>query len=166
MKTLLQITAASLLLALTAGCTGGSDETSSEQPVQEIPVLSVPGTIQIPSGDGLAAFDESGHEAVLLYCWIPMGEYEESLPDLHFLNTLADRGITAVPVQFSTEVRNAAQSQLNTLGIPLGVALGSDSLRAFLNTEMLPSAALVLNTGEVFRESGFGAAERAVRSGS
>ncbi|PIE53025.1 hypothetical protein CSA37_03695 [Candidatus Fermentibacteria bacterium] len=164
MKTTLLILTTAIIL--TAGCADNAENTQEQQITAEVPVMTIPGSLEVPSGEGLAAFDESLHDAVLLYCWIPMGNYEESLSDLLFLGTVAERGITAVPVQFDGEVRNAAQNQLNQLEIPLGVALGNDSLREYLGVELLPSAVLVLNTGEEFRASGFGAAERAVRSGN
>ncbi len=154
-----------LLAALgLAGCGGNAGE-PGETPVTEAPpVLSVPGTIQIPGDQGFTVLPEDEHQSILLYCWIPMGEYSEAEADLHFLKTLEARGITPVPVQFSTQVRNASQNQLNRLEIPLAVALGSDSLKSFMNIEYLPAAVLVLSTGETFSGTGFGCAERVVRS--
>ncbi len=111
MKTAMLILTVSLIL--TAGCADNAENSQEQHTVAEIPVLTIPGSMQVPSGEGLVSFNESLHDAVLLYCWIPMDNYEESLPDLQFLGTVAERGITAVPVQFSGEVRNAAQNQLN-----------------------------------------------------
>lgn len=155
----------SLLTALgLAGCGGNSGE-PGETPVAEAPpVLSVPGTIQIPGEQGFSVLSEGEHQSILLYCWIPMGEYSEGEADLYFLENLEERGITPLPVQFSTSVRNASQNQLNRLGIALAVALGDDSLKTFMNIEYLPAAVLVQSTGETITGTGFGCAERVVRS--
>lgn len=153
-----------VLAAGFAGCGGSSVETADE-PIQEpAPVLAVPGTISLPGETGFTKFPEEEHQAILLYCWIPMGQYPESEADLIFLSTLGDRGITPLPVQFSTDVRNASQNQVNQLGLPLAVNLGDDSLKAFMNLQNMPTAVLVQSTGEIVRASGFGCAERIVRS--
>ncbi len=144
---------------------GGSGGEPGEAPVFEAPpVLSVPGTIRVPDEQGFRVLSEGEHESILLYCWIPMGEYPEGEADLYFLEDLEERGITPVPVQFSPSVRNASQNQLNRLGIPLAVALGDDSLKGFMNIEFLPAAVLVRSNGETMTGTGFGCAERVVRS--
>lgn len=147
-----------------SGCSTEEQSVSETDSLPPVPVLSIPGTIQIPAETGMLQFDESDHTEVLLYCWIPMGQYAESEADLIFLGTLIDRGITAVPVQFSQEVRNAAQNQLNQLGIPVAVAMGDDSLRQYMDLEVLPAAIYIRSTGEASVQTGFGCAERAVRS--
>lgn len=157
------------ILAFSAGMVlfwscSGNDPAPEAVPAEPEPVLSIPGTVRLPGEDGFTEMSESEHQAVLLYCWMPMGNYPESETDLWFLSTLGERGITPVPIQFSPEVRNASQNQLNRLGISLPVALGDDSLRAFLNISILPAAVLVQNTGVTVRGSGIGCAERLVRS--
>ncbi len=160
MRSLLSLLA---LIMLQAACGGGEPppEAAISQPE---PVLSVPGTIRLPGETGFAEMDETEHQAILLYCWIPIGQYPESETDLEFLATLENRGITPVPIQFSTEVRNYSQNQLNGLGLSLPVALGDDSLKVFMDVSNMPSAVLVQSSGEIVRGSGFGCAERLVRS--
>jgi hypothetical protein len=152
------------LLLIWSGC-GDNESPPQDLTVEvEVPVLSIPGTLQIPGENGFSPFQEKDHNAVLLYCWLPIGEYPESEADLLFLTSIEENGVTALPVQFSTNVRNASQEQLNTLGIHLAVSLGDDSLRAFMGVDILPTAVLVKNTGEVIRSRGFGCAERVLRS--
>ena len=149
-------------LLLHAAC---SDETPAVESTPEPePVLSIPGTIELPAENGFTEMEENEHRAMLLYCWIPIGQYPESESDLIFLTTLDHMGITPVPVQFSTQVRNSSQNQLNRLGISLPVALGDDSLMAFMEITNMPAAVLVQSNGETVRGSGFGCAERLVRS--
>ncbi|MCP4647849.1 MAG: hypothetical protein GY852_09000 [bacterium] len=127
------------------------------------PVLSVPGVILLPQSEDFTEMEESGYDAILLYCWLPMGQYPESENDLSFLSTVLERGITPVPIQFNTEVRNASQTQLNQMGISLSVALGDDSLRSFFIEDVLPAAVLVRSDGSIMKAYGFGCAERVVR---
>jgi len=156
-----KIAAITLPVLLVAGC--GDESQTAAETVEVIPVLSIPGTIQLPGTDGYIELDESASEAILLYCWLPLGEYPESQEDLAFLATVQERGITPVPVQFSPDVRNASQTQLNSLEIPMSVALGDDSVKLFLEIGNLPAAALVLADGSVTRANGFGCVERALR---
>lgn len=151
-----------MIVILSLAC--GGNEPAAAIPHEPDPVLSFPGTASLPGEQDFHPLIEADHQAVLLYCWMPMGRYPESEADLHFMASMEDIHITPVPLQFSIEVRNAAQNQLNELGIPMPVALGDDSLREFMNICMLPSAVLVTSEGEVFRATGFGCAERAVRS--
>ena len=147
-----------------SGCSQQERETVQADSLPQAPVLSIPGTIMMPSETGMSEFAEEEHQTVLLYCWIPMGQYAESEADLLFLASLGNREITAVPIQFTSEVRNAAQDQLNSLGIPVAVAIGDDSLKQFMNLAILPAAVLVQSNGEMVLQTGFGCAERAVRS--
>jgi hypothetical protein len=128
------------------------------------PVLSVPGVISIPGEQGFVEMEEEACEAILLYCWIPMGQYPEGESDLVFMASLDPVEITPVPVQFSSQVRNASQNLLNQMGIAMPVALGDDSLKAFMDITALPAAVLVTASGDVLRARGFGCAERLVRS--
>jgi hypothetical protein len=157
----IKIAAVLLLVLLVAGCEDES-QTAAET-VEVIPVLSIPGTIQLPGTDGFVEMDESTGEAILLYCWLPLGEYPESQEDLVFLATVQERSITPVPIQFSPEVRNTSQIQLNSLEIPMSVALGDDSVKHFLEIGSLPAAALVRADGSVTRAYGFGCVERTLR---
>ncbi len=152
-----------LLLSIASGCGNGNEMVNTVTVEEVIPVLSVPGTILLPDTAGFLEMEESAYSAILLYCWLPMGEYPESERDLEFLSTVHERGITPVPVQFSPAVRNASQTQLNSLGISIGVALGDDELRDFFIEGHLPAAALVRADGTVARAYGFGCAERALR---
>lgn len=153
-----------LLLLSWSGCGDNQSSADNLSVEEEVPVLSIPGTLQIPGENGFIPFHEQDHTAVLLYCWLPMGEYPGSEADLLFLTSTEENGVTALPVQFSTVVRNASQEQLNALGIQLAVSLGDDSLKAFMDINVLPAAVLVKNTGEVIRGTGFGCAERVLRS--
>ena len=129
----------------------------------EAPVLSIPGTVLLPDTSGFLEMEESAHDAVLLFCWLPIGGYPESENDLEILSTVNSRGITPVPVQFSPAVRNASQTQLNSLGISISVALGDDELKNFLITDNLPVAVLLQADGTVVRAYGFGCVERTLR---
>jgi len=159
-----KIGAITILVLLAAGCKD-KDQPAAATLEEEIPVLSIPGTLELPGTDGFVEMDESTSEAILLYCWLPLGEYPESQEDLLFLASVQERGITPVPVQFSPEVRNASQTQLNSLEIPVSVALGDDSVKNFLEIGNLPAAALVLADGSVTRAYGFGCIERTLRGG-
>ncbi len=152
-----------LFLLLTAGCIDGEDLPEVVEIEEHVPLLSVPGVILLPDSTDFIEMTESEHDAILLYCWLPMGQYPESENDLEFLSTVSERGITPVPVQFSAEVRNASQTQMNQLGISISVALGDDSLKNFIVVDNLPAAALVRKDGSVVRAYGFGCAERTLR---
>jgi hypothetical protein len=158
-----KISAVTIFLCLISFGCNSENNTSDTVLLEELPVLSIPGTIQLPGSDGFMEMDESSCEAVLLYCWLPLGGYPESENDLEFLDTVQERGITPVPVQFNPEVRNASQTQLNTLGISMSVALGDNTLKEFLEIHSLPVAALVRADGSVVRASGFGCIERTLR---
>ncbi|MCK5786381.1 MAG: hypothetical protein KAH54_07470 [Candidatus Sabulitectum sp.] len=152
-----------ILLFSMAGCRDEDTASDITATVEEVPLLTIPGTILLPDADGFLEMEESDHEAILLYCWLPIGEYPESRSDLEFLATLHERGITAVPVQFNSQVRNASQTQLNQLGVSMSVALGDDTLKDFLVGENLPVAALIRTDGTVIRAYGFGCVERTLR---
>jgi hypothetical protein len=155
--------AALLLLLFLNGCgksDPGDDISAADRAVS---VLSVPGVILLPDSAGFSELEESELDAILLYCWLPMGQYPESENDLLFLSTLEERDITPVPVQFNSAVRNASQTQLNQLGISLSVALGDDSVKNFMGVGALPAAALVRSNGSIVRAEGFGCAERVLR---
>jgi len=151
------------LLLVFSGCKDENSAAETAAVVQPDPVLSVPGTILLPGADGFFEMNESDHDAILLYCWLPLGEYAANENDLLFLATVQDRGITAVPVQFTTAVRNASQSQLNELGISISVALGDEELKDFLVADHLPVASLVHSDGTVVSAYGFGCVERTLR---
>lgn len=150
------------LVAFT-GCQENEDDTENSSVDETASVLSVPGVIRLPVTDGFVEMKENEHDAILLYCWLPTGNYPASEKDLEFLATIQERGITPVPVQFSSAVRNASQTQLNTLGISISVALGDDDLKDFFVTNNLPVAALVKADGSVVKASGFGCIERTLR---
>ena len=152
-----------ILLFSMTGCRDENSAVDITVAVEELPLLAIPGTILLPDSEGFLEMEEGDHEAILLYCWLPIGEYPESKSDLEFLATLHERGITAVPVQFNSQVRNASQTQLNQLGVSMSVALGDDALKDFLIGENLPVAALVRADGTVVRAYGFGCIERALR---
>lgn len=152
-----------LLLSVISGCRETSDTLDIVTAEEEIPVLTIPGTILLPDTAGFLEMEESEYDAILLYCWLTVGEYPESESDLVFLASVHERGITPVPVQFNSEVRNASQTQLNNLGISISVALGDDALKEFLVEGHLPAAALVRTDGTVVRAYGFGCAERTLR---
>lgn len=154
--------AISLLLVL-SGCKDGNDSLETIAVVSPEQVLSLPGTVLLPGADGFFEMNESDHNAVLLYCWLPLGEYTGNESDLLSLSTVHERGITAIPVQFTSAVRNASQTQLNELGISLSVALGDEELKDFLVTDHLPVASLVRSDGTVVSAYGFGCVERTLR---
>jgi len=144
-------------------CDSNQSETDLQETVVVEETLSIPGNILLPEADDFTEFNEEEHEAVLLYCWLPMGEYPESTNDLQFLSTVHEHNITAIPIQFSTTVRNVSQTQLNEMGISLSVALGDDSLKNFMEINSLPTAVLVRKDGSIERTTGFGCAERSLR---
>ena len=145
------------------GCGSSQPDENVQVAVDFEPTLSIPGSILLPEADDFTELNEAEHDAILLYCWLPMGEYPQSTNDLQFLSTIHDRNITAIPIQFSTTVRNASQTQLNEMGISLSVALGDDSLENFLDIKTLPTAVLVRKDGSIERADGFGCAERSLR---
>ncbi len=157
----------SLLFLLTVfssfACDSEQSETDLQENISVEETLSIPGNILLPDADDFTEFIEEEHETVLLYCWLPMGEYPESTNDLQFLSTVHERNITAIPIQFSTTVRNVSQTQLNEMGISLSVALGDDSLENFMEINSLPTAVLIRKDGSVERTNGFGCAERSLR---
>ncbi len=155
-------TALLLIILCFAGCKE-EDTPADTVATETISILSVPGVISLPDSDGFVSMEESEHEVILLYCWLPIGEYPENDGDLTFLSSLNERGVTAVPIQFNTTVRNAAQTQLNSMDISLSVALGDETLKDFLVTDNLPVATLVHANGTVVSAYGFGCAERVLR---
>jgi|GEM_PF-1522265 len=162
MKIIISISAV-LFLPFFLGCGSNDRQGGIPEVTASLPLLSVPGTILLPDTGGYFELIESDYDALLLYCWLPMGQYPESENDLVFLSSVQERGIRAVPVQFISSVRNASQTQLNQLGVQLSVALGDDSLKSFMQVDILPAAMLVRSDGSVVRARGLGCAERVLR---
>jgi hypothetical protein len=153
-----------LLLLITASCEQPEEATDplpdSTVTVQR-PPLQVPGTITGPDSAGIPQDIEfSGKDALLVYYWIPMIDYEESEHDLRFLAGLPkDCSILVLPVQFDPASRNHAQMLVNELGVSLTVYLGNETLREHLSPTLLPLTVLI-QPGNEHRETGFGGPER------
>lgn len=154
-----------ILLLLVAfsmpGC--GTPDTETTEGEEAIAVVRLPGTLSRPDTSGFTPVPTDSLEGVLLYVWIPLENCDQSDPDLVFLATLARSGILPAPVQFDTNSRNASQSILNRLGLPLTAYLGDSSLLDFVEPTILPAAVLVLPGGVEHRANGVGCAQRLFR---
>ncbi|MFO7626893.1 MAG: hypothetical protein R6V62_06525 [Candidatus Fermentibacteraceae bacterium] len=155
-----------MILFLLAACSlpgCGGPETENTNGEEAIPVVSLPGTLSRPDTSGFTPVPTDSLDGVLLYIWIPLENCDQSDPDLVFLATLAGSGILPAPVQFDTDSRNASQSVLNRLGLPLTAYLGDQSLLDFVDPTILPAAVLVLPGGIEHRADGVGCAQRLLR---
>lgn len=137
---------------LLASCGGGG---VPEDATPEI--LNVPGTLTGP--DGLRP-DFSLDSAALVYNWMPLDGYAMVDSDLVSLAGLAGRGVRPIPVQFSVEGRNAAQSHLNDLGVSMPVYLADSVLASCIPRDVLPAAVLFRRGAPPSVETGFGCAAR------
>ena len=146
---------------LTSGCgTPDSEPADGEVPLQAV---RLPGTLSRPDTSGFTPESIDSLDGVLLYFWIPLENCDQSDPDLLFLATMAGSGILPAPVQFDAGSRNAAQSILNGLGLPLTAYLGDRDLLDFVDPTILPAAVLVLPGGVEHRANGVGCAQRLIR---
>lgn len=144
-----------------AGC--GTPDTEVAGGEEAIQVVRLPGTLSRPDTSGFAPVPTDSLDGVLLFVWIPLANSDQSDPDLVFLATLAGSGILPAPVQFDTDSRNASQSALNSLGLPLTAYLGDQDLLDFVEPTILPAAVLVLPGGVEYRADGVGCAQRLFR---
>lgn len=144
-----------------AGCGTPDTEIAGEE--EAIQVVRLPGTLSRPDTSGFAPVLTDSLDGVLLFVWIPLANCDQSDPDLVFLATLAGSGVLPAPVQFDTDSRNASQSALNSLGLPLTAYLGDQDLLDFVDPEILPAAVLVLPEGVEYRADGVGCAQRLFR---
>lgn len=153
-----------LFLFIVLALPGCGDSGHEESKVEEtVPVLTLPGTLSRPDTSGFTPVQTDSLEGLLLYVWIPLENCDQSDPDLVFLATLAESGIMPAPVQFDTDSRNASQSVLNRLGLPLTVYLGDRDLLQFVDPAILPAAVLVLPGGVEYRADGVGCPQRLLR---
>lgn len=155
-----------LLLVLLVACSlpgCGDPDTESTGGEEAIPVVRLPGTLSRPDSSGFTPVSTDSLDGVLLYVWIPLENCDQSDPDLVFLATLAGSGILPAPVQFDADSRNASQSVLNGLSLPLTAYLGDQSLLDFVDPTILPAAVLVLPGGAERRADGVGCAQRLLR---
>lgn len=160
-KKVLFLILASAVTCSLSGCGGPDTEPTGGE--EAIPVVRLPGTLSRPDTSGFTPVSTDSLDGVLLYVWIPLENCDQSDPDLVFLATLAGSGILPAPVQFDAESRNASQSVLNDLGLPLTAYLGDLSLLEFVDPVILPAAVLVLPGGEERRADGAGCARRVIR---
>ena len=147
--------AALLLLVLPpllASCGGGGG-------IEDAPpeVLEVPGTLTGP--DGLPP-DLSLDSALVVYYWMPLDGYAAVDSDLVSLAGLADRGVRAVPVQFTVEGRNASQAHLNAMGVSMPVYLADSVLASCIPGDVLPAAVLFRRGAPPETGTGFGCVAR------
>ncbi len=143
------------LLVLTlslASCGGGGG-------IEDAPpeVLNVPGTLTGP--DGLPP-DLSLDSALVVYYWMPLDGYAAVDSDLVALAGLADRGVRAVPVQFTVEGRNASQAHLNAMGVSMPVYLADSVLASCIPADVIPAAVLFRRGAPPETGTGFGCVAR------
>jgi hypothetical protein len=143
------------------GC--GTPDTETTDGEVAVQVVRLPGTLSRPDTSGFTPVSTDTLDGVLLYVWIPLENCDQSDPDLVFLATLAGSGVLPAPVQFDADSRNAAQSALNGLGLPLTAYLGDRNLLDHVDPAILPAAVLVLPGGVEYRADGVGCAQRLFR---
>jgi len=143
------------------GCGGPETQTTGGE--EAAPVVQLPGTLSRPDSGGFTPVPTDSLDGVLLYVWIPLENCDQSDPDLVFMATIEGSGILPAPVQFDTDSRNASQSVINRLGLPLTAYLGDGSLLDFVDPAILPAAVLVLPGGVEHRADGVGCAQRLFR---
>lgn len=148
----LVLASAGALLSAAAGC-GRPEPTIPQAP----PPLRLPGGMTAPDG---MPVDVSGDSAAVVYYWIPLEGYPPSAEDLAWIEEARHQGHAVMPVQFDEDSRNAAQTQVNDLGIPLPVYLADSSLAAAIPDGILPVAVLFARGAEPRVETGTGCAER------
>lgn len=163
MKTMKTLLRALLLIAACTPFGCGASGTDGAQGEESIPVLGLPGTLSRPDTAGFTPVETDSLGGVLMYVWIPLENCDQSDPDLVFLAGLEGSGIMPAPVQFDTDSRNASQSQLNRLGLPLTAYLGDRDLQEFVDPTILPAAVLVLPGGREYRANGVGCPQRLLR---
>lgn len=146
------LAASGLCLFLAPGC-GGPEPVVVQGP----PPLALPGVLTAP--DGLPA-DVSGDSAAVVYYWLPLDGYAPTAEDLDWIRGARERGFTVFPIQFDETSRNAAQAQVNDLGISLPIYLADSSLDAAVPDGILPVAVLFTRQGTPRIETGAGCVER------
>ena len=143
-----------VLAALACGGGGGREAAHDDSPAP----LRLPGTLSEPSG---ARVDVSSDSAVVIYCWMPLPGYAPAEEDLRFLAGLdGTAGARVFAVQLDPACRNAAQTQVNDLGIALPVFLADSVLARAVPCGVLPVAVLFVRGGGTAVETGSGCVQR------
>jgi hypothetical protein len=144
-----------LLLALAAcSCGRGPDV-----PLQVAPgPLRLPGGLSGPSGE---IVDVSGDSAAVIFYWLPLHGYPPVEDDLRFIAGPGGTSSTRVfAVQLDPGSRNAAQTQVNDLGITLPVYLADSALARAIPCGILPVAVMYVRGRPAVIETGSGSVER------
>ena len=145
-------------LTLLMACSGDDGPAPSPVPEPEPdPVACLPASLVGPEGDTV---DVAGDSAVVVYLWLPLNGHAPTERDLQALSRMAESGKARVlPIQLSPESRNAAQTQVNGLGLSMAVYLADSCILQSMNARHLPSVLLVRPGGQR-AANGFGAASR------
>lgn len=148
----------SVLLALMLACSGDDGPAPSPRPEPEPdPVACLPASLVGPEGDTV---DVAGDSAVVVYLWLPLEGHRPTERDLRALARMAESGrARALPIQLSPGSRNAAQTQVNGLGLSMAVYLADSCILESMDARHLPSV-LLLKPGSQRTATGFGAASR------
>lgn len=144
-----------LLLALAAcSCGRGPDVPAPSTPEP----LHLPGSLAGPAGETV---DVSGDSAAVVFFWLPLPGYPPVEEDLRFIAGLDQApSVRVFAVQFDPAGRNAAQTQVNELGIPLPVFLADSALAATVPCGLLPVAVMYVTGGPPVIETGSGCVGR------
>ncbi|MGM0628329.1 MAG: hypothetical protein ACQETZ_09220 [Candidatus Fermentibacterota bacterium] len=148
----------SAVLVLLLACSGDDGPAPSPQPeLEPDPVARLPATLVGPEGDTV---DVAGDSAVVVYLWLPLAGHRPTERDLRALARMAQSGRARVlPIQLSSGSRNAAQTQVNGLGLSMAVYLADSCILQSMDARHLPSVLLVRPGGQRAAR-GFGAASR------
>jgi hypothetical protein len=149
---------ASAVPALLIACAGGEEPAASPRPEPEPdPVTRLPATLVGPEGDTV---DVSEDSAAVVYLWMPLAGHPATERDLRALERIAESGrARVIPIQLTPEHRNAAQTQVNDLGLSMPVYLADSCILASMDLRHLPSALLAV-PGSTATATGFGSASR------
>lgn len=148
----------SAVLALLLACSGDDGPAPTHQPQPEPdPVARLPASLVGPEGDTV---DVSSDSAVVVYLWLPLEDHQPTERDLRALARMSESGRARVlPIQLSAGSRNAAQTQVNGLGLSMAVYLADSCILQSMDARHLPSVLLV-TPGAQRAATGFGAASR------
>jgi hypothetical protein len=131
----------------------------NEEPAvpQAPPPFRLPGGLAAPDG---AVVDVSADSCAIVYYWLPLDGYGPAAGDLVGIDDARGQGRAIFPVQFDPESRNAAQTQVNELGISIPVYLADSSLAEAIPCDILPVAVLFARGRAPRSEAGEGCVSR------
>lgn len=98
---------------------------------------------------------------MVVFFWLPLPGYPPAEEDLRFIAGLEQApAVRVFAVQLDAGARNAAQTQVNELGIPLPVYLADSALAAAVPCGVLPVAVMYVRGGPAVVETGSGSVQR------